>query len=128
MPVLQIKGLPPSDPSQVQEAMKATCAAIARSYGCALKQVWAIWENIEPGFYVEGDEAAEAQPPNSHPPIAKLICFEGKDPEAIEKLLTTTARTLSTALGMPNNIFMEYHEAKSGQIIAGDRVVRKRSG
>ena len=127
MPVLQIRGLPQSDPSRVQDAMKVTCAAIAKTYGCALDQVWATWETIEPGLYVEGNKTAEAQPANSHPPIARLICVEGKDPKAIEQLLTTAARTLSAALGMPGNIFMEYHEARSGQVIAGDGVVRRRS-
>ena len=128
MPILQIRALPQKDPSQVQDAMKATCVVIAEVYGCASEQVWATWETIEPGLYVEGETAADEQPAASHPPIARLVCFEGKSSEAIERLLSTAADTLSKALGMPGNIFMEYHEAKSGRVIAGDGVVRKWSG
>ena len=128
MPVLQIKALPQRDPSRVQPAMKATCTAIAEAYGCASDQVWATWETIEPGLYVEGETAADTQPPDTHPPIATLICFEGRSPDEIERLLTTAARTLSETLGIPGNIFMEYREAKSGRVIAGDGVVRTGRG
>lgn len=125
MPVLRIKALPQKDPLRVRDAMSATCLAIAEVYGCAPRQVWATWETIEPGFYVEGDIAADLQPPDSHPPIATLTCFEGRSAGDIEHLLTIAARTLSEALGMPGNIFMEYHEAESGRVIAGDGILRR---
>ncbi len=125
MPVLQVKALPQADPTRIPDALTATCAAIAEVYGCAPRQVWATWETIEPGLYVEGDVAAEVQPPDSHPPIATLTCFEGRDPAEIEALLTTAARTLGEALGMPGNIFMDYREAASGRVIAGDGVLRR---
>lgn len=126
MPVLQIRALPQQDPSRVQAAMKATCLAVAEAYGCAPDQVWATWETIEPGLYVEGETAADIQPPDTHPPLATLICFEGRSPDDIERLLATAAETLTAALGIPGNIFMEYREARSGRVIAGDGVVRSR--
>ena len=126
MPVLRIRALPQEDPSRVRDAMTATCLAIAEVYGCAPRQVWATWETIEPGFYVEGDIAADRQPRESHPPIATLTCFEGRSDEDIESLLSIAAKTLGDALGMPGNIFMEYHEAGSGRVIAGDGILRRR--
>ena len=124
MPVLHIRALPQRDPTRITAAMTATCVAIAEVYGCPPRQVWATWETIEPGCYVEGQVAAEVQPPDSHPPIATLTCFEGRGPEEIERLLTTAATTLGKALGMPGNIFMEYREARSGRVIAGDGALR----
>ena len=124
MPVLQIKALPQQDPSRVQPALKATCTAVAEVYGCAPEQVWATWETIQPGLYLEGRTAADIQPTDTHPPIATLTCFEGRSPEEIERLLAIAGKTLSEALGIPGTIFMEYREAKSGRVIAGDAVVR----
>ena len=125
MPVLQIKALPQKDPSRVQAAMKATCRAIAEVYPCTTQQVWATWETIEPGHYVEGDTAADEQPMGSHPPIARLVCFEGKSPQEIEQILTVAAKALAGSLGIPGNIFMDYYECMSGRVIAGDGIVRK---
>ena len=59
------------------------------------------------------------------PPISTLTCFEGQTPEEVEELLLADAKTLSRALGIVGNIFMSYHEAKSGEVISGNGVVRK---
>ena len=125
MPVLHVKALPQEDSARIQPALKATSVAVASVYGCRPRQVWATWETIAPGHYVEGETAADVQPKDSHPPIATLTCFEGRGPDEIEALLTTAAHTLGEALGMPGNIFMEYREARTGQVIAGDGVLRK---
>jgi hypothetical protein len=126
MPILHVRALPQKDSARIQAALKQACQAIAEAYGCKPEQVWATWEEIRPGFYVEGGNAADSQPAESHPPIAELICFEGKSAEAIEAILLAGSRALSHGLGIPNNIFMTYREAASGQVVAGDGVIRKR--
>jgi hypothetical protein len=126
MPLLQIKALPQKDPSKISQALKETCVAIARAYGCEESNVWATWEEIQPGFYVEGRQGADLQLPNSHPPIAELHCFEGKkNAKEIEELLLVASKTLSQALGMTDNIFISYRELRSGQVISGNGVVRR---
>ena len=124
MPILNVKALPQNNPERVQRALKKTCLAIAEVYGCKPEQVWATWEEINPGMYVEGENAANEQPEATHPPIGQLICFEGKSSEEIEKVLLAASATLSKELGLGNNIFMTYQEAKSGQVVAGNGVVR----
>jgi hypothetical protein len=126
MPILHIRALPQKDPSRVQPALKKTCVAIAEAYGCKSEQVWATWEEIKSGLYVEGENPADTQPSDSHPPVAQLTCFEGKSAVEIENILTAAASTLSESLGIPNNIFMTYHEAKSRQVVAGNGIVRKK--
>lgn len=127
MPVLHIRALPQKNPGNNKIALKKTCLAIAQIYGCKPEQVWATWEEIKPGFYVEGNNEALEQPTESHPPICELICFEGKSSDQIERILTTTANVLSETLGIPGNIFITYHEAKSGQVVAGNGLIRKGS-
>jgi phenylpyruvate tautomerase PptA (4-oxalocrotonate tautomerase family) len=125
MPVLNIKALPQENPELIQAALKKTSQAIAQAYGCKPEHVWVTWEELKSGFYVEGTNAADMQPAKSHPPIAQLFCFEGKSIEAIEQVLLAAAQTLSAALGIPNNIFITYHECKSGEVIAGNGIIRK---
>ena len=126
MPILHIRALPQKSPERVQPALKKTCAAIAEVYGCKPEQVWATWEEIKPGLYVEGVTDADTQPEFTHPPIAQLTCFEGKSSDDIERVLSVAASSLSNELGIGNNIFMTYIEAKSGQVIAGNGIVRKK--
>lgn len=125
MPILHVRALPQNDNSSTQEALKKTCLAIAEVYGCEPSQVWATWTPIDPGFYFEGEKGPMAQPRLSHPPICELICFEGKSPDEVSELLLVASKTLSRGLGMEDNIFMTYREARSGEVVAGNGVVRK---
>lgn len=125
MTVLNIRALPQKDGVDIQSALKKTTVSISEAYGCDPQKVWATWDEIQTGFYIEGTESADKQPEQSHPPIGELICFEGKPAEVIEKVLLAAATTLSRELNIPGNIFITYREAKSGQVIAGNGVVRK---
>lgn len=126
MPILSVKALPQVDHSRIKRALKETCLAISKVYGCAPNQVWATWQVIEPGLYVEGNNEGLAleQPLETHPPICELLCFEGKSQQQIEETLQVASSTLSELLGVGNNIFMTYREAKSGQVIAGNGIIR----
>lgn len=125
MPVLEVRALPQPDPSRIEPALTNTCKAIAAAYGCAPHHVWATWTTIEPRHYVEGDRSAGFQPTDSHPPIGRLLCFEGKDGEIIARTLQAAADTLSASLGIPGNIFIEYAEARSGRVIDGSGIIRR---
>lgn len=127
MPILHIKALPQSESARIGPALKRTTVAISEIYGCSPSNVWATWDEVTPGWYVEGENEASIQSKNTHPPICELICFEGKSPQVIEKVLEIAASTLSKELGIENNIFMTYREAKSGQVIAGNGIVRKKN-
>ena len=127
MPILHIRALPQTNPEKTQPAMKKTCVAISKVYGCKPEQVWATWQEIKSGLYVEGENHVDIQVESTHPPIAELTCFEGKTAKEIEELLSVASSTLSEELGLNGNIFMTYNETKSGRVIAGDGIVRKTS-
>ena len=125
MPILKVEALPQKNKSLITQALKKTCVSISEVYGCPPEQVWAQWITIEPGHYVEGEMEAMTQPTSTHPPVATLTCFEGKSSDEIEEILKVAAHTLSRELGIPDNIFIHYLEAKSRQVIAGNSVVRR---
>ena len=125
MPIFHIDALPQQNPDIIKPALKKACCAIAEVYGCKQEQVWGIWNEIKPGHYVEGEKEADRQPLSTHPPVGRLVCFEGKSPEQIETTLLIAAKTLSRELGIEDNIFIRYEEAKSGRVVAGNGVIRK---
>jgi phenylpyruvate tautomerase PptA (4-oxalocrotonate tautomerase family) len=124
MPVIQIRALPQREGVDVKKALAALCAAVAEVYGCESAHVWATWQCIEPGRYVEGGSGAGLQPEDTHPPIVDILCFEGRSPELIESLLERAAEVLSRELGIPGNVFITYTEARSGRVFTGGGVRR----
>ncbi len=125
MPVLHVRALPQADPSRIKPALKKTCMAIADIYQCPVEHVLATWEEIRPGWYVEGKRSGSIQPLISHPPIADLYCLEGKTPVEIEEILLVASKTLGSALELGDNVHMTYHEVKSGRVVNGGTILRK---
>ena len=125
MPILYVRALPQKVPSKIKIALQNTCVAIARSCGCPLEQVWATWEEIKPGLYTEGKKSADLQSDSTHPPIATLTCFEGKNSTQIEEVLMAASKALGDGLGIQDNIFITYQEVKSGEIIVGNKVIKR---
>ena len=124
MPILEVKALPQKNPEKISNALKKTCKEIAEFYQCDLSKVWATWQELKPGFYIEGEEAPHEQPESTHPPLVTLTCFEGLSPEKIEYLLELTSKTLTKELSLGENMFILYKEAKSGEVVSGNGVVR----
>jgi hypothetical protein len=55
-----------------------------------------------------------------------VIAFEGRDPDLVERMLTTVAGTLVRELGLgEGNVFATYEEAASGRTYSGGRILTK---
>ncbi len=127
MPVIRIRGLPQHAGCDIQAALTAVCVDVARVYGCRASRVWATWDEIRPGFYVEGADPAFAQPKSTHPPLVDIIAFEGKDDGQIAAVIEEISRSLSDSLGLNGNLFITYTEARSGRVYTGGHI-RKTNG
>ena len=102
------------------------CAAVADAAEIAPHHVWATWHEIAESRYIEGDRSARVQPSATHPPIVRLISFEGKSDATIEKMLNAAALALVSALRLDDgNVFITYDEASSGRIHTGGRVLER---
>ncbi len=124
MPILEISALRPTTPVNVPAALSKINLAIAKAYGCDPRHCWATVTWLEPGHYAEGDLPANTQPADTHPPIARLTCFEGKSAAEIEAVLLAASHALSEAFALCDNVFITYVEAKSGAVVAENEVVR----
>ena len=124
MPVLEISALRPAKEFDVPAALVKINLAIAEAYGCDPRHCWATVNWLEPGHYAQGDTVADVQPAETHKPVARLTCFEGKSAEGIEAVLLAASRALSETFGLGDNVFVMYDEAKSGQVAAANKIER----
>jgi phenylpyruvate tautomerase PptA (4-oxalocrotonate tautomerase family) len=124
MPVIEITALPQPADVDVGAALAAVTTALAELLGEAPAGTWATWEELEPGRYAEGDDAPAVQPRGTHPPLVRVIAFEGRGPERVAAMLTCVAETLARELRLePGNVFVRFEEARSGRLYDGGAVV-----
>ncbi len=125
MPVLQIQWFEPPPGVSVGQVLASVNARVADELGCEPAQVWSTWSTIEPGRYAEGDDVADGPRRATHPPIVRLLAFEGRDERAIESALMAAAHTLAEGLGLdPDAPFVVYDEIGSGRVFTGGSVRR----
>jgi len=123
MPILTVSALMQDPSVRVDLVLKRGCAAVAAAYGCAPDEVRGIWHILDPGHYVDGREAATRQPPESHPPIARLSCMSGRTPGEIERIVAAVAFELGDAMGLSGNVCVIYEQIPPGRMFDRDSVV-----
>ncbi len=123
MPVIEISALPPSEAIHIPSLIGKLACTVAGVLGIPETSVWCTWHDLRPGYFTEGSNTATRQPQATHPPIVHLTMFEGRSPELIERVITTIAAEVQAGLSLPTaNVFITYHEARSGQLFAGGRL------
>lgn len=124
MPILEVRALPPPVPERVPEILQQLCRATADALQCDRDGVWATWETIAPGRYVEGDRPASTQPAGTHPPLVRVLLFEGRPPSLVRAMLGSIARTLAASLGIEEgNVFVHVEILAAGTVHAGGDVL-----
>ena len=123
MPIVEIRALPQAagvDPALV---CARVCRDLAHALGCPEREVWAVWETLAPGAYVEGSVPAAAQPRDTHPPMIRILSMEGKDDALVVRMLETVSASVAAALPIDaDNVFARYEELRSGRVAWGGRV------
>jgi phenylpyruvate tautomerase PptA (4-oxalocrotonate tautomerase family) len=126
MPVIDISALPQREGVDAAAASAALTEAVAAVLGDEPRGTWVVWRTIEPGLYVEGDDAPPVQPAATHPPLVEVIAYEGRPPELVERLLVTVADTLARELRLEHgNVFVRWVEATAGRLYTGGGVAGK---
>jgi phenylpyruvate tautomerase PptA (4-oxalocrotonate tautomerase family) len=125
VPVIEIRALgsPPGDDPAA--ALRRICTEVAGAMDLPTRQVWATWQEIAPGSYVEGDVPAAAQPDGSHPPPVRVMA-RGRGTEGTARLLAAVARAVAAALQLADadNVFVVYEEMLPGRTHTGGELLR----
>ena len=91
--------------------------------GCRGAEVWATWQTLPAGTFLEADVGAATQPRGTHPPMIRILAMEGRSPEMIAKMLETASASLAAVLTIDaDNVFASYEEMKPGRVAWGGRV------
>jgi phenylpyruvate tautomerase PptA (4-oxalocrotonate tautomerase family) len=124
--VIRISALPQADGVDVAAALRAVTRELAALLGEPAHGTWATWQELPPGRYAEGEHAPERQPRDTHPPLVRLLAFEGRGQEQVEAMLNCVAETLARALELePGNVFVLFEEGRSGRVYDGGAVVKR---
>jgi phenylpyruvate tautomerase PptA (4-oxalocrotonate tautomerase family) len=127
MPIITIKTLPLPAATNTSSLLKKICTDAAKTIGYDPQHIWATWEIIDEGNYAVGDVVADKLQRSTHSPIVRVLSFEGKAQEQVEKMLLTIAEVLSEGLNIDKeNIFIEYAEARSGHVYDGGKIVHRK--
>lgn len=123
MPIVEIQAPPQEDHVEIPAVLARVCKDLAAVVGCPERQVWATWRTLPEGHFLEADVSAVRQPPDSHPPMVRILAMEGRSPETIAKMLESVAASLAAALPIEaDNVFAVYEELHGGRVLFGGRV------
>jgi phenylpyruvate tautomerase PptA (4-oxalocrotonate tautomerase family) len=122
VPIVQIEALPQAPGVDVAQALRTLCGQVAELLGEEPSGTWATWRTVE--HYVEGSDGPATQPVSTHPPIVRVIAYEGRDRGRVAELLVRTAEVLAHELRLEDgNVFVLYDEAQPGRLYTGGEVV-----
>ena len=125
MPIIHVQALPQDPPVDVPRVLGALCESVAAALSCEPDHVWATWDTIPDGHYVEGVTDAALQPKDTHPPLVRVLIYQGWDLGAVRAMLEATANSLADALGIePGNVFVRLDEMAAGTVYAGGKVLK----
>ena len=83
-----------------------------------------MWRALESGRYAENGDAPALQPASTHPPLVRVIAYEGRPPEIVARVLVAVAETLVRELGLASeNAFVMWDELQAGRVYTGGRVL-----
>lgn len=124
MPIITIKSLPLDNAINTSVILSKLTVKTAKEIGYEPEHIWATWEFLQADNYAVGSNLSKQQTKETHSPIVRILSFEGKPQDSIEKMLRTVAEVLAEELSIDiGNIFIEYSEAHSGQVFDGGQIV-----
>jgi hypothetical protein len=124
--VIQIEALPQRAGVEIAEVLKRVAVGVAEAAGVPAKRVFVTWRELAAERYTEGDRAVSLQPFDTHPPVVTLVAFEGRPDEMVERMIHACVGAITSGLEIdPGNVFLTYHEGRSGRIFSGGRIMRR---
>lgn len=122
MPIIQVEALPQAPDVDLEHALSAVCTEVALLIGEEPSGIWGTWRTLE--HYVEGRDGPSMQPASTHPPLVRVIAFEGRPPEQVTDLMNCVATVLARELGLEEgNVFVVYEDTHPGRLYTGGEVI-----
>ena len=121
MPVIHVAALPQGEAVDLERVAGELAARAGAALGCPPGHVWVTWRTLD--AYAEGDETTREARAGTHPPVAEILAYEGRDDAAVRRALEAVADALVELLGRePGSAFVHYTELKAGRVYTGGAV------
>ncbi len=122
MPIIRIQALR-NDHIDVKTLLEETSQALADAFRIESTQCWSCFSEIRPGEYFEGGRHRGVSD-TSHTPLVTVSAYEGRSEKDISKALDAVATKIKSSFGKDaEDVFIEYHELRSGQVYTGGGVI-----
>jgi Tautomerase enzyme len=119
LPILHVTALPQPG-VDVDRVLATLCGAVAEELGEEPRATWGTWQTAA---YAEGGDLREQQPRDTHPPVVRVVAFEGRSPELVARVLERAAAVLVRELRLEEgNAFVLWDEVRSGRVYTGGAV------
>lgn len=117
MPIVEIRALPPRDPSRIPAMLREAAIEGARAFGIPESRVWATFEEIPSGWMAEGGTTADHPGEDTHPPLVLVRAIRGRTPEVKQAFLAAISAAIGRGLGIPpENVWVQFVEMEKPQI------------
>jgi phenylpyruvate tautomerase PptA (4-oxalocrotonate tautomerase family) len=119
MPIIEIRSLPPRDASRVPAMLREICTEGAKALQCPEKSLWAMFDEVKPGWYAEGDSVADAPGEKTFPPLVTVRMLEGRTRELKTAFLKVVSDAIGRGIGVPpENVWIHVLEMKKPDVWA----------
>lgn len=117
MPIVEIRGLPPRDPSRIPAMLREAAVEGAKAFGIPEHKVWATYEEIRPNWLAEGGKSAEHPGEATHPPLVLVRALSGRTKEMKHAFLTAVCTAIGRGLGIPStNVWVQFVEMEKSEV------------
>jgi len=123
MPTIRIEGLS-DDGYDINHLLTRCAEAAASALDIPKDWVWALFRTVEPGCYVEGENAWQGSEVKQATLLVSIVALEGRSAELKASLLEAVATTVSEVTGVIlEKVFVEYRDIPKGLAFSGGMVV-----
>jgi phenylpyruvate tautomerase PptA (4-oxalocrotonate tautomerase family) len=120
MPLLIIHSLAPADPTAIPRMIADVRDVGARALDCATSNIWVMFHAVPPGYYVQGDIAADTPQQSTHPPVVIARAQVGRTLAEREAFVSAVAAAVGRGLSVPaENVWIYYDEMRSEDVWFG---------
>lgn len=122
MPLAIVHSLPPPNRAVIPRMLEKIATIGARNVGCDPDQFWAVFHEIRPGEYFEGDLPSDEPGAGTHPPIVVIKAQAGRSQEVRLAVCRSISMIVGEALGIPSqNVWIHWQEIQSADVFIGGK-------
>lgn len=123
MPTIRIQALQNQD-QNISELLTACTQAAAEALDIPQDWIWAVFQPVLVGDYVEGGMVWSSDDINKAPVLISITALEGRSAELKAAMLSAVSHSTAEQLRVPiNNVFAEYRDIPKGHAFSAGSIV-----